>query len=345
MGEEDCCTLQHGIWLCCDCRTKDLLLGGNTSAGVPSASVAAYDILNDKWDDTLAVIPEPLWGMALVPRGDTIYVFGGKTDKDFLMQVDSYNTTSNQWNTNVLKPLPRWRTGHVAATVNDITYLIGGEGNRGTILQQVDAWSWKDETWSVAQQLPVGRVFPDYTVLLDQIYIVGGQNATGHVTTRVDSFDTKTSTWSQEGTQLENARSGASALTLENTRLFVFGGKNSEGNAEESVELFDLMNRQWGAGGAMQRPWRWGMASATDGIRAFLIGGTDGTTVVNDHWSFFEEASPPPTYPPPPSNKNMPPGAVFAIVVVCIIPVVTLFLIFRRKICKPKEGALLAGNP
>ena len=111
---------------------KIYVIGGRQTGNFPGANVDAnevYDVKSDTWD-SLQQMPTKRSGLAAALFNDSIYVFGGENpfnenepSKTF-DNTEIYDPKNDIWTLG--SPLPTARHGHVALTVYDKIYVIGG---------------------------------------------------------------------------------------------------------------------------------------------------------------------------------------------------------------------------
>lgn len=90
-----------------------------------------------------AVMPTPRGGLAAVAREDTIFVFGGRSPADQVLNtVEFYLPETNRWHQAQALSLPR--EGFAAVAVDGVIYLFGGRDEDGNVLDSVEAARARD---------------------------------------------------------------------------------------------------------------------------------------------------------------------------------------------------------
>lgn len=112
--------------------------GGATM--LPVANFEAYEPLRDKWT-SLAPLPTPRHGLALVASGGRLYALGGAgANGKALATVESYDPNGGTWRAE--PPMPTARALVGGATLADgIILAIGGMDSSGRALRTVDAFN------------------------------------------------------------------------------------------------------------------------------------------------------------------------------------------------------------
>jgi hypothetical protein len=81
----------------------------------------------------LAPMPEPRGGLASAGSGTHAWAIGGKNAAgDVLGRVDVYDGTADRWDP--VTALPEPREGAVAAAVDDVLYVFGGQDEQGSLV-------------------------------------------------------------------------------------------------------------------------------------------------------------------------------------------------------------------
>jgi N-acetylneuraminic acid mutarotase len=109
---------------------KIYVIGGRQTGNLPGQNVDAtevYDTKSDTWN-VLQQMPTKRSGLATAIYNDSVYVFGGEDPfneptKTF-ENTEIYHPINDTWTSG--SSLPTARHGHVALTVDDKIYVIGG---------------------------------------------------------------------------------------------------------------------------------------------------------------------------------------------------------------------------
>ena len=96
------------------------------------------------------------------------------------------------------------------------------------------------------------RAYLAMTFFPDSLLLIGGSNCWDRVYSRVEQFDLTTNRW-QRLASLNCARSGHSAVTINERYVFVTGGCDRF-HSVMSCELYDRKSNQWTMHGSMMKP-------------------------------------------------------------------------------------------
>ncbi|MGE5532712.1 MAG: kelch repeat-containing protein [Bacillota bacterium] len=145
----------------------------------------AYDPANDSWT-TKTPIPMAIQGYASAVEDSRIYLMGGSlkslslentvmTDATqvYIAQNDSWSLAANMPNADTY--------GAAAATEGYLApasiYCVGGYSD-GEFTAQVQAYNWKNNSWSQAHSMPTARAYLGVAVVNDVLYAIGGFDGT-----------------------------------------------------------------------------------------------------------------------------------------------------------------------
>jgi hypothetical protein len=180
-------------------------------------------------------------GAAAAAIGGDIYVFSGRTGKDFgdssLDDLHVLDTRSGVWRK--LEPtgnVPQPRSYHAAAVAADKLYVFGGCGSDGR-LNELHAYDPASNEW---QQLPASDAVPArggtaFVGAGDSLYVIGGFN--GRELGDMHVFDVAAGSWKQLDTSSAQRQlpprsvAGIAAVPSPGTgggggsRLLLFGGE------------------------------------------------------------------------------------------------------------------------
>lgn len=222
---------------------KIYVIGGQ-SMGVNEkfADVYVYDIDEDAWD-TVSSMPYPCSSSSTVTIGDMIYVIDGYfQDKQRMVQI--YNTKTDSWSTKAIPSSVQQQT-HAACHVYDgKIYMIGGEywTTESVPIDTINIYDPVENSWSTGSNLPVKSTGCASTIKDDKIYIMGGSSKKDGKAVYLDDvyiYDITEDSWS-EGATLSSARSGSTAV-LVNDKIYIFGGlEGTPSTLTDKVEVLDL---------------------------------------------------------------------------------------------------------
>lgn len=170
-----------------------------------------------------------------------------------------------------LAPLPTARSRHAVARVENVLYVLGGEGEGGRRLRAVDGYDLSTNRWRALAPLPEAASNLAAAALGDTIYVAGGTtsvNREGDATlaAKLWGYSVAENAWREVGS-LPASLAGA-ALTADETSLYLVGGWDGAAMRDEIWS--------WTPGPSNESP-RWELAGRLDSGRAFL-----GAVVVDD---------------------------------------------------------------
>src|SRR6266568_283497 len=124
-----------------------------------------------------------------------------------------------------LTPMPIAAGGLDSATVNGLTYAIGGSTSGfATFLQTTQVYAPKTNTWLELAPMPTARINLAVAAAGGLVYAIGGYVGPGAPTKAVEAYDPITNIW-HVAASLPDRRASAAAVTV-GGRIFVVGGVN-----------------------------------------------------------------------------------------------------------------------
>ena len=220
-------------------------------------------------------MPNQRQDFAIAVSGGLVYVIGGELlgtntfPGPASALVDIYNPATGSWSAGVSMPTARRKP--VAATVNGVIYVIGGETTGATPeLATVEAFDPAASGWSTAAPMPTARHTAAATTVNGQICVFGGRSG-GNTIDSVDCFDPVANTWSPEAS-MPTARHALGSDTVGGF-AYAVGGHNLAGPLT-TVERFDAVNHSWAAVASMATRREAAAIVAASGL-LFAIGGLD----------------------------------------------------------------------
>ncbi len=124
------------------------LAGGTTDRGQYLDRVAAYDIANDDWDDSLARLPLARAGALGTSDGEWLYLIGGRTSADMLAETLAYDPAADEWS--ALADLNQPRVNPGGGYAFDALYAFAGGGDDGeqySAQETSEVYRLADEEW------------------------------------------------------------------------------------------------------------------------------------------------------------------------------------------------------
>jgi hypothetical protein len=172
------------------------VLGGMTGdRGNRLDSIEVLDTSTGRWRTVEATMPEGLASFEAAAIGDRVYVFGGldvsSRASDFAAVLD---TSTGRWRR--LPPLPTARYSHTVTEHDGRVYVIGGEGDAGTV-ERVDIFDPASSTWSEGEPMPHARGSHDAVAAGHVIYVLGGW-LDAEASDLVQTYDPATGEWTDE---------------------------------------------------------------------------------------------------------------------------------------------------
>jgi N-acetylneuraminic acid mutarotase len=268
----------------------------NPGAGatlVPLSTVETYvAATNGPWTTLAASLPSARYWNAVASVGNTIYSFGGVSERVYFQVVDSFGISSGQWDS--AGQLPSYRYNAAAFAVGDTVYLIGGlvyaAASQGfTVTNEIDAWDPSTGTLSMRSSMMVERSDHQAVALGGKIYIIGGlggSSTQGDCTpqTSVEVYDPSTNLV-VPGPSLTTARMSFGAAAV-NGKIYAIGGLDAGDTAVSSVEELDPVQNLWTPCQKLPKP-RYGCAAVSSGNRIYVIGGVEGGTETGSVLVFY----------------------------------------------------------
>jgi N-acetylneuraminic acid mutarotase len=199
------------------------------------------------WTERMPLL-EPYSEFAVAQLGRTIYAIGGyPSTRVYVATVQVYDADADRWEYGVPAPQPLHHP--MAASVNGILYLIGGEfsrtglANQGIFLDTVYAFDPATATWTQKASMPTARSAGGAAVIDGKIYVAGGRPPQGF---DFAVYDPATDTW----TALPPLPTQRNHLTVGalNGKVYVVGGRFGGGVGSEMtnvVEVYDPASGAW----------------------------------------------------------------------------------------------------
>lgn len=195
-------------------------------------TVEFYEPDSDRWR-TGPPLPEPRHHLAAAGINGTLFAAGGASsasDWSPRREVWRLDRDASGWES--IAPLPEGRLGHRLLAVDDVLYLVGGNG--GVAVLRLDPFA-EDDEWSEGADLPRPRDHLGAVVVAGEIWAIGGRVGTDNVA-RVDIYDPESNQW-RTGPPLPEPTSAA-AVGVVDGWIVVSGG--------EDPRLFGgIIDRHW----------------------------------------------------------------------------------------------------
>jgi hypothetical protein len=165
----------------------------------------------------------PRGGVSAVSYGNHIYVFGGKSlDNKVLNSVERYDLTEGIWDTTVVPDFTYPRYNSTAVIFEGKIYLMGGQDGEKA-LKFVEVYDPVQNNWSEVQDLRREREALAGAVFNDRIYAIGGQKDLQSLIDEIEWYDQPANDWLDAIFDLPYPRAAHFHSVLGNT-FYMFGG-------------------------------------------------------------------------------------------------------------------------
>ena len=234
-----------------------------------------------------------------------VYVTGGGTVDPLLGTLTGGNTVDGAAInpdgtlgafTNNGTPLTTARDSHVAITVKNFLYVIGGEDINGTPLASVERAPINANgsigAFSAFSSLSIPRTGPTAILTSNFLYVIGGGGAGTAIFTSIEratvGSDGTLGAFSDAGIDLQTSRFGATTTMIGND-VYEVGGETIPGDAGPGVFLTTVEHATVSGGtlsgfnlmsGVTLATGRDGHGAAVTGNSLFIIGGFNGTAAL-----------------------------------------------------------------
>ena len=208
-------------------------------------------------------------GAASVTYGQYIYVFGGKTlNNTILNTVERFNVNTQQWEYQASFNTPRM--GAAAIVFGDSIFLTGGRDQlSGDALKEVEVYDLAQNEWHGAQDMRENREGHTLAFFNNQIYAIGGQKNQYSLEEKIEYYDRQEDDWKQAPFNIASPRVAFFSGVLNDT--FYMCGGFYFGPIDSSF-IKPPLTLNWLTGPTMFTP-RGNGASALLGDSLFMIGG------------------------------------------------------------------------
>lgn len=190
--------------------------------------------------------------------------------------MDGPPSLSEVWH--AAPPMHHARSAHAVVSTGDAIYAIGGTGEGGAPVLQVerfDGREWRDETTLPGEGLNA----PAAVAIGGKIFVIGGfKTVTNVPTSEVLVYDVVTHAWSNAAPL--NAPRGGHAAVVVNGRIHVIGGGNSRSTLADHSE-YDAATNTWTERAPLSRSKGSPAAVAFEG-KLYSIGGRSGPSDFGD---------------------------------------------------------------
>jgi hypothetical protein len=257
--------------------------------GAARAFAQAPDPQPGSWGQKAPLI-EANSEFTLTSTGGRIYVLGGYPQgRVSVRTVQIYDISSDRWE---LGPaLPQVNNHGVAATLDGVVYLFGGQTDPNTAyvdtVYALDTKAGASAGWTQKAAMPTRRSAGAAVVHEGKIYIAGGRPPRGH---DFAAYDPRTDVW-EKLPDLPSQRNHI-AMELIDGKIHVVGGRLGGGFQSDKTaahEVFDPKTKTWSVAAPMLKP-RSGVNSVIAHGCMHVWGGEEQAGVFPDH-DFYDPRS------------------------------------------------------
>ncbi len=225
----------------------------------------------DEWS-TAAALNVPRAGAAAVSYNGKIYVFGGKsTNNNVLNSVEVYDPLNDTWSITEVAAFKYARYNASAIVWQDKIYLIGGRSNN-KVMEKTEVYDPAQNMWVKAHGMHNEREGHSANILNDHIYVLGGRKSSDYVDD-IEWYDATNSEWDEADIDMEDHSRAAHFNAVYENTYYMFGGYFYGGPTNTIYQLTpDSSNARWLEVGRLDTARAYGASAAIDSI-VFLIGG------------------------------------------------------------------------
>ncbi|MBI1822782.1 MAG: hypothetical protein HY200_02275 [Nitrospirae bacterium] len=225
--------------------------------------------------------------------GGKLFVFGGGgIGFKSLQGAEIYDPLRDLWNE--ITPMPTLRSGLVAASLNNLIYVMGGgfKNPDGTFnfLTVVELFDPINLSWQKGPSLKKKHDAPSAITHHNEIYLFAGHHpeATGGPLTDPafscsEKLDAKNHVW-EEIAPLPTPRFSP-ATAIVNDQIWVMGGgafRENRFHNFDLIEVYDAQNENWITNPRIRLPWpSAGLSACLWKDRVYVFGGNDGNGISN----------------------------------------------------------------
>ncbi len=136
------------------------------------------------------------------------------------------------------------RAGATALSWNEKIYVFGGKSFNNKILNSVEVYDPKSDSWDSTSVEPFVTARYNATVIEyeDKFYLIGGRT-NDDILDNVEVYDPVQNEWT-EAQSLRNEREGHSVCFF-NDHIYTIGGQKNNFNLIEEIEWFDENDEDW----------------------------------------------------------------------------------------------------
>jgi N-acetylneuraminic acid mutarotase len=158
------------------------------------------------------------------------------------LDIGSANLLANSWAAK--RQLPTALYSAKAAAINNLIYVVGGNGSCCTIISRVDAYNVTTNTWSARQPLPSPRTgLNGVSVINGKLYVAGGYDGAGAYTRTLYVYTPGTNTWVKKANMPHVGACGAQGVI--SGMLYVYAACSSIGAYRNLLYRYNPATNTW----------------------------------------------------------------------------------------------------
>ena len=166
----------------------------NSKSCLPFASCEVYNTESCEWTE-VASMNTKRSSFPLVYFQEKVWAIGGRSNKNVLDTIETYDVGENRWTT-IDKKLLQNRYGHSAVVHNKNFYVIGGY-TKNKLFSSIEVYSSETNQFTFVTPMNQARVYFGCSILNNKIYVIGGFLHKDKYTDSVEVYDTKNDAWSK----------------------------------------------------------------------------------------------------------------------------------------------------
>ena len=185
------------------------------------------------------------------------------------IQQQAFTETAESWWSNGTA-MPTPRTEIAATNIGNNIYVIGGFDKTGKVLDTVEVYDIKNDSWKAVAPLPQPLHHTAASSFNDKIYVIGGYtNNNWHPSAKLFIYDPKKDIWT-EGSPMPTARGALTAVFIGEI-LYAIGGEGENGIMDIN-EAYNSKNNNWISKSPMHTARHHAASAVVDG-NVYVIGG------------------------------------------------------------------------
>ena len=166
----------------------------------------------------------PRQGASAVVWNNNIYVFGGKTENDILLNtVEKFDPNTGIWDETTVTPFTIPRFNASAVVFNNHIYLIGGRNSSNDVLKKVEKYDPVQNSWQEVHEMRREREGHTAVIFKDSIHVFGGAKDNGDLIDEIEHYDEEDDEWEDADFDMISPRA-VHFSTVVNDTFYMFGG-------------------------------------------------------------------------------------------------------------------------